>query len=464
MSRHAILRDGGICGEEFFMRKYQKVQAVIMCAALAASSMSVWATEEASSEAQTEAATEAVSEASESEESGEVSYPLTVTGTDGTEITIESEPESIVSMGPNMTEILYAIGAGDKLVGRTDYCDYPAEVSEVESVGSISNADIEKILSLEPDLVLASTHFSDDAIQQLEDAGVPVLYLYDEGDMDGVYNMIDLVGEAVNCKEEAEKTVDEMKAKLDYVSERLATANENPTVYYVVGYGEYGDYTAGGDTFVNGILTAAGGDNIASDVEGWSYSTETLLEKNPEYIIMNEYNEEGFCTTAPYTELGAVQDGRILTIDTNMLDRQGPRNADAVVELAQTLHPECFPAETEYPVSVQSGETEYNIEACPESVYAASEEVFDLLKEIGVVDENAEYEEKSVEDVVSEAPAVVVADAEYSAEEKAQLDEANIPVIYVDAADNDSVTLLGQIFNCNAKADEVSFVKSALAE
>ena len=75
-----------------------------------------------------------------------------------------------------------------------------------------------------------------------------------------------MVGEAVNCEEAAEKTVDEMQTKMDYVSDRLANADENPTVYYVVGYGEYGDYTAGGDTFVNGILTAAGGDNIASDV------------------------------------------------------------------------------------------------------------------------------------------------------------------------------------------------------
>ena len=444
------------------MRKYQKMQAIIMCGALVASSTSVLAAKEASSEAKSESATEAVSEAGESEESGEVSYPLTLTGTDGTEITINEEPEKIVSMGPNMTEILYAIGAGDKLVGRTDYCDYPAAVSEVESVGSISNADIEKILSLEPDLVLASTHFSDDAVKQLDDAGVPVLYLYDEGDMEGVYDMISLVGEAVNCEEAAEKTVDEMQIKMDYVSDRLANVNENPTVYYVVGYGEYGDYTAGGDTFVNGILTAAGGDNIASDVEGWSYSTETLLEKDPQYVILNAYNEEGFCTTDPYTELSAVKNGFVETIDTNMLDRQGPRNADAVVELAQMLHPECFPSETEYPVNVKSGVVEYNIESCPESVYAASEEVFDLLKEIGVVSEDAEYEQKSVEDVVLEAPAVVVADAEYSAEEKAKFDDANIPVIYVDAEDDETVITLGQIFNCNAKADEVACVKAAL--
>ena len=211
------------------MRKYQKMQAIVMCGALVTSSTSVLAAKEASSEAKSESATEAVSEAGESEESGEVSYPLTLTGTDGTEITINEEPKKIVSMGPNMTEILYAIGAGDKLVGRTDYCDYPAAVSEVESVGSISNADIEKILSLEPDLVLASTHFSDDAVKQLDDAGVPVLYLYDEGDMEGVYDMISLVGEAVNCEEAAEKTVDEMQTKTDYVSDRLANVDENPT-------------------------------------------------------------------------------------------------------------------------------------------------------------------------------------------------------------------------------------------
>ncbi len=442
------------------MRKYQKVQAVMMCAALVAPTMSVWATEEASSEAETEVVTEAASE----EETFGITYPITLAGADGTEITLEAEPQHIVSMGPNMTEILYALGAGDRLVGRTDYCDYPAEVSEVPSVGSISNADIEKILSLEPDLVLASTHFSDDAIKQLEDAGVPVLYLYDEGDMEGVYDMIDLVGKAVNCEADAEDTVEEMKAKMDYVADRLTTADENPTVYYVVGYGEYGDYTAGGDTFVNGILTAAGGDNIASDVEGWSYSTETLLEKNPQYVILNAYNEEGFCTTEPYTELDAVKNGMVKTIDTNMLDRQGPRNADAVVELAQMLHPECFPTETAYPVLVQSGDTEYNIEACPESVYAASEDVFALLQAIGAVSEDAEFEEKSVDDVVTEAPAVVVADTEYSAEDQAKLDEANIPVIYVDYQSDDIVTTLGQIFNCNARADEISYLITALDE
>ena len=418
------------------MRKYQKVQAVLMCAALAVSNGSfAWASEEQTSEPATEAQT------------GEET---------------ESVPQRIVSMGPNMTEILYAIGAGDKLVGRTDYCDYPAQVSEVEAVGSISQPDIEKILSLEPDLVLASTHFSDESLAQLNDAGIEVLYLYSEESMEGVYDMIAQVGEAINCEERAEAVVDEMKAKLDYAADRLADADENPSVYYIVGYGEYGDYTAGGDTFINGILTAAGGDNIASDVEGWSYSTETLLEKDPQYVITNVYNAEGFSTTDPYTELTAVKKNRVYTLDTNMLDRQGPRNADAVVELAQMLHPECFPSETEYPVVVQSGETEYSIDACPESVYAASEELFELLQELGVLSEDVSFEEKSAADIVEEAPSVVIASEEYSDEDKAAFDEAGIPVVYVEAESEDDVLLLGQIFNCNAKADEVSYVKASL--
>lgn len=418
------------------MRKYQKVQAVLMCAALAVSNGSfAWASEEQTSEPATEAQT------------GEET---------------ESVPQRIVSMGPNMTEILYAIGAGDKLVGRTDYCDYPAQVSEVEAVGSISQPDIEKILSLEPDLVLASTHFSDESLAQLNDAGIEVLYLYSEESMEGVYDMIAQVGEAINCEEQAEAVVDEMKAKLDYAADRLADADENPSVYYIVGYGEYGDYTAGGDTFINGILTAAGGDNIASDVEGWSYSTETLLEKDPQYVITNVYNAEGFSTTDPYTELTAVKKNRVYTLDTNMLDRQGPRNADAVVELAQMLHPECFPSETEYPVVVQSGETEYSIDACPESVYAASEELFELLQELGVLSEDVSFEEKSAADIVEEAPSVVIASEEYSDEDKAAFDEAGIPVVYAEAESEDDVLLLGQIFNCNAKADEVSYVKASL--
>lgn len=404
------------------MRKYQRVQAVLLCAALTAAPAAVYAEET----------------------------------NDG--------PERIVSMGPNMTEILYALGAGDRLAGRTDYCDYPSQVREVESVGSIYEPDMEKILSLEPDLVLASTHFSEDAIKQLEDAGVQVLYLYDEGNLEGVYSIIEAVGEAVNCEDAAEQVVAEMKAKLDYAAEHLAQAEENPSVYYVVGYGEYGDYTAGGDTFINGILTAAGGENVAADTEGWSYSVETLLEKDPYYIITNQYDAETFCETDPYTELTAVQEGRVYTIDTNMLDRQGPRNADAVVELAQLFHPEVFPEAAEYPIeiSVSDGDV-MTVESCPESVYAADEELQTLLEKLGAA-EKGSYTEKTVDEIIEEMPQLVLAKDPFSEEDEAALAEAGIMVLYLDPEEEDTVTLLGQILDRNTAADELIYVEAALAE
>lgn len=414
------------------MRKYRKIQTIALSAALTTAYAPLALAEEVSSEEQS--------------------------------LEVTEEPERIVSMGPNMTEILFALGAGDKLVGRTDYCDYPASVSEVESVGSISNADIEKILSLEPDLVLASTHFSDEASKQLEDAGVSVLYLYSEDKMEGVYDMISQVGDAVGCKEQAKEVVAKMQAKINYVSERLADADENPSAYYVVGYGEYGDYTAGGDTFVNGILTAAGADNVAADVEGWSYSTEKLLEKDPKYVITNEYNAEGFCTTDPYTELTAVKEELVYTIDTNMLDRQGPRNADAVVELAYLFHPECFASATTYPVAIELNDEQLEFEKCPESVYAASEELYGLLAELGIISEDEQYEEKTVDELVSEKPELVLADDEYSEEDCETLKEAGIIVVYADAKEDETVTLLGQLFDCNAKADELCYIRAALAE
>lgn len=441
------------------MRKSFKVQAVLTAAAMAVSmSGAAFAAEEASSE---EASSEAVSEQAEEESEAEISdteYPLTLTGTDGEEVTIESEPEKIVSMGPNMTEILYAIGAGDKLAGRTDYCDYPSEVLDVPSVGTISDADIEAILALEPDLVLASTHFSDDSIAQLEKAGVPVLYLYDENDVNGVYDMIETIGQAVNCNAQAAQTVELMQGKLDYVADKLE-GTEAQSVYYVVGYGEYGDYTAGGDTFINGILELAGGDNIASDVEGWSYSSETLLEKDPSNIIIPEYALGDFGTSEPYSELTAVKDGNVYAVDNNMLDRQGPRNADAVVTIAQILHPEAFPDATEYPLTVSDANGDkVVIEADPASVVALDEILADMAAELGEAAAVVYSDAEDADSIAALEPDLVLASSDISDDLKSALTDADITVLVLDteadAAEEESIVEeLGKVLDRNAQAE-----------
>ena len=118
-----------------------------------------------------------------------------------------------------------------------------------------------------------------------------------------------------------------------------------PKVYYVVSFGDMGDFTCGGDTFIHEIITAAGGDNIAKDVTGWSYTQEKLIEADPDIIIIPEWAESSFSTTAPYSDLRAVKEGHVYAINTDALDRQGPRNADAVEMLAKLFYPEAFTEE-----------------------------------------------------------------------------------------------------------------------
>ncbi len=292
---------------------------------------------------------EDVSEAGESSDAdaqsaetlGETEYPITVTDSYGEEVTIESEPERVVSVAPNLTETMYFLGVEDKLVGRSDYCDYPEDVVDIDSVGSLYDPDIEAIIALEPDVVIVSTHFDDENSQKLEDVGIPVITLYDESDVTGVYGMIETLGSVMNANDMAAQLVEQMQDTIDEVALTIAGQDE-PTVYYVVDFGEYGDYTAGGDTFIGGIMELAGADNIAKDVSGWSIDTETIIEADPDIIIMSEDRVDEFMSMAPYDELTAVQEGNVYGIDTDILDRQGYRNAEGVQTIAEICYPDLF--------------------------------------------------------------------------------------------------------------------------
>jgi iron complex transport system substrate-binding protein len=268
-------------------------------------------------------------------------YPVEIVDSYGDVITLESEPERVVSVAPNLTELMYKLDAGDKLVGRSDYCDYPEEVSEIESVGNLTTPDIEKIVSLEPDVVIVSTHFDEENTKKLEELGIPVITLYEENDVTGVYDMITTLGTAINKNNEAKECVSQMQATIQEVTDAVE-GEEKPSVYYVVGFGEYGDYTAGGDTFIGGLIELAGGDNIAKDVSGWNITLEEIVEADPSIIVISEYSKEAFMSDSNYADLTAVKEGNVYTIDTNMLDRQGYRNAEGVRALAEIFHPEVF--------------------------------------------------------------------------------------------------------------------------
>lgn len=277
---------------------------------------------------------------SSSNESSSV-YPLTLTDSFGGEVTLDKAPEKVVSVAPNMTELVYKLGAGNMLVGRTDYCDYPEEALNVESIGTLRTPDIEKIISLEPDLVLTSTHFSEENAQKLESAGIKVLSLYEENNVDGVYTMIDTLGKALNKQTEAEETVKEMKAAIEDTTKKIEGL-EKPKVYYVVGFGEYGDFSAPENTFVGQLIKLAGGNNIVPASDSWAFSLEKLIEADPEIIVVKKGDKENFMSTPGYSDLSAVKNGKVYEIDNNLLDRQGYRNAEGVKVLAEIFYPEAF--------------------------------------------------------------------------------------------------------------------------
>lgn len=275
--------------------------------------------------------------------SEQAQYPYIFTDSNGKEVVIDKEPQSIISVAPSITEFIYALGKDDRLIARTDYCDYPQEVAQVESIGSLTEPNIEKIIELNPDIVIASTHFQDDVAKKLDDLGINVVVLYDADNFDGVYELIGTLGNILNASDKANELVGEMKTKIENIQEKVQD-EETPSMYYVVGFGQYGDYTATGETFIGTMIDIAGGDNIAKDATGWAYSLEKIIEKDPEYIVITDRHgmKDQFMIEAGYKELTAVKNNKVIEVDENLLSRQGPRLAEGIEVLAKILHPNLF--------------------------------------------------------------------------------------------------------------------------
>lgn len=271
------------------------------------------------------------------------SYPMNIKDSFDREVIIEKEPQRVISIAPNITETIFALEGGAKLVGRTDYCDYPSEVSKIESVGTLKEPSIEKIAELKPDLVIASTHFSKDTLTKLEELKIPTVVLYGEESFDGVYETISNIGRILNSNEKAESLIAGMKKKVENIKKSIE-GKDKPSVYYVIGYGKSGDYTAGKDTFIGQLIEMAGAENAAADVTDWKYSLERLIEKNPDIMIcplVGAY-KQGLESTNGYKDLDAVKNKKLYEIDDSLITRQGPRLADGLLELAKIIHPEAF--------------------------------------------------------------------------------------------------------------------------
>lgn len=254
---------------------------------------------------------------------------ITVMDSRGEEIVLSDYPERVISLGPNITETVYALHKEDLLIGRTDFCDYPDQVLSVESVGSLQEPNIETIVDLNPDLILASTHVSDDAIKALSGFGIPVAMLYGAEDFSGLKDVISGCGTLLGAQAEADKLLADIELRKEKILSLVEKKRGRPRVYYALGFGDSGDWTAGAGTFINSMMQMAGGENIVSQ-EGWSYSKEMLVENDPEIIILGSGQKESFLSLPLYKDLTASINGRVYEIDENLIVRQGPRLIDGL--------------------------------------------------------------------------------------------------------------------------------------
>ncbi|MBR4506780.1 MAG: ABC transporter substrate-binding protein [Bacteroidales bacterium] len=264
----------------------------------------------------------------------------TVTDDYGRTVVVPTQPQRVVSLSPAVTEIVYALGAEDILVGRTDFCEYPPEAAAIPSIGGISNLNIEKILSLNPDLVISGSMVGKKVTDQMDQMGVPMVCVVEKPHFEALYDNITAIGRLVGKEREADSLVESLKWKVERLltDTSLSTLNSQlSTCYYVVGFGPGGNFTAGGNTFINDIIRMAGGRNIAEDIDGWSYSLEALVKEDPDYIIVRREDSAAFCGMKPYNTLGAVKNGHVIGIVSGTLDLQVPRNIDAVLFLRQRM-------------------------------------------------------------------------------------------------------------------------------
>ncbi len=253
-------------------------------------------------------------------------------------VVVPAEPQRVVSLSPAVTEIMYALGAGDLIVGRTDFCQFPPEAEQIPSVGGISNLNIERILSMQPDLVISGSMIPRKATDQMDQMGTPMVCVVEKPKFEALYDNILAIGHLVGREHQADSLVAKLKDETKQLQETaIDSTTSTPSVYYVVGFGPSGNFTAGGNTFINDIIRMAGGRNIAEGIEGWSYSLEALMKEDPDYIIVRREDSASFCSMKPYNNLRAVREGKVIGIVSGTLDLQVPRNIDAILYLRQRM-------------------------------------------------------------------------------------------------------------------------------
>lgn len=270
-------------------------------------------------------------------------YPMTIVDKYGDSVVIEAAPDTLMSLSPEITEIIFALNAGDLMIGRSTYCDYPVETEEIQDFGTLFDLNIESIVEANPDVLFLSSMASEELASNLKNQGITVVILDKDSTLEGTYEYFQTVGQIINRSDEAKVLEEKVGAQIEAVKAAVEGLTP-PTVYYVVHAAEGVDTTATGDTFIHDMITLAGGDNVAKDGSDWMYSLEKIVEKNPYIMLCSKYwdTKSSIVKLEGYKDLDAIIEDRLYEVDENMIVRQGPRIGDAIEVMARIFHPEAF--------------------------------------------------------------------------------------------------------------------------
>ena len=267
-----------------------------------------------------------------------------ITDDAGRRVSIPAKVDRVVSLAPNLTEIVFAVGAGDRLVGRTSYCDFPPEAKAVAEVGDTLHPSLERIIALKPQVVLVSTASQLEVFtQQLQGQNIAV-YVTDPHDLEGVFRSIGQIGEIVGEKDKANLLVQKLRERTNAVESAVKQKQPVRVFYQVSGEPLY---TIGHDSFITDLMRRAGGASVTADVPGaWpKYSNESALAARPEAIILPTGGSMGSANANVADALRqspAALQGRVYKINDDHLARPGPRSVDGLEEMARALHPDAF--------------------------------------------------------------------------------------------------------------------------
>lgn len=265
-------------------------------------------------------------------------------------VTLQSPAQRIVAMAPSLTESLFAIGAGDQVVARDEFSNYPPEAADLPAIGGVfSDFNYEAIVDLEPDLILASGLNTAEQVQTIEDLGLTVFLVEDPATLEEMYTSLEVLAELTGHEDSVAELVADLKARVAAVEEKIATVEERPLVFYELDSTDpSAPYTAGSGTFIDTLIEMAGGENVAVDLEGQypQISIEELLVRDPDIILLGDAaygaTPEAVAERPGWDALSAIQNDQIYPVNDDPVSRPGPRLVEGLEELAQLIHPEAF--------------------------------------------------------------------------------------------------------------------------